>query len=269
MVRFTRLGAKRQFEPKRALLWVMLLAGIGIACWPLSEAAYSEWKQRELRASFEKEWQRETATAQVNAPQVNATQSNAPQSDALDLFGANAAERNALARRQERPDVTLNNVKPNNGKLALRPALSSPSARWLPTRLTIPKIGVDAIVVRGVSDSALKRGPGHDPFTALPGQTGNCVIAAHRNAYGWWFYRLNKLGNGDAVYLQTPEATYTYRVAYGDVVKATDTHLLASPRSPDAAPRLTLYSCTLPKSSRRVIVFANLVEPHVRPVSTP
>lgn len=126
---------------------------------------------------------------------------------------------------------------------------------WPLARLSCSRMKLDAVVVQGTSNSQLKRGPGHEIDTSLPGGP-NCVIAAHRNAFGWWFYRLNDLQPGDFVVLQVPERKFIYRVAASRIVSVQDTSILHS--RPDAAPRLTLYSCTLPKTEKRLVVIANL-----------
>mgnify|MGYP003296707183 CR=1 FL=1 len=46
---------------------------------------------------------------------------------------------------------------------------------------------------------------------ALAGETGNVGIAGHRTTFGRPFNRLNELGPGDVVTLETPFATYTYK----------------------------------------------------------
>ena len=63
-------------------------------------------------------------------------------------------------------------------------------------RIVIPAIGVDKIVVEGVSLADLKKGPGHYPETPLPGQEGNAAIAGHRTTYGAPFHRLDELQAG-------------------------------------------------------------------------
>ena len=60
-------------------------------------------------------------------------------------------------------------------------------------RIEIPKIGVDKIVVAGVALSDLRKGPGHYPNSALPGQIGNAAIAGHRTTYGAPFFRVDEL----------------------------------------------------------------------------
>jgi sortase A len=124
--------------------------------------------------------------------------------------------------------------------------------------LIIPDIGLDVVTVQGVDHRALRRGPGHDPASVWPGEVGNCIIAGHRNVWGSPFWRLNELGPGNRIELRTPRQSYIYRVSHTSVVAETDAGALSFPRHGRAAPRLTLYTCTLPKTTQRVLVVANL-----------
>ena len=76
----------------------------------------------------------------------------------------------------------------------------------------IPAIGVDKIVVEGVSLADLKKGPGHYPETPLPGQEGNAAIAGHRTTYGAPFNRLDELEPGDEITVTTVQGEFTYEV---------------------------------------------------------
>src|SRR5437016_4521066 len=58
------------------------------------------------------------------------------------------------------------------------------------TRLLIPKINLDVVIVEGTSNRALTLGPGHLKNTAMPGDPGNSVIAAHRDTYFRHVYEL-------------------------------------------------------------------------------
>jgi LPXTG-site transpeptidase (sortase) family protein len=80
------------------------------------------------------------------------------------------------------------------------------------TRIEIPSIGVNTIVVSGTSPSALRAGAGHYPSTALPGERGNVGIAGHRTTYGRPFNEVDALGRGDLIVLTTPIGKYTYSV---------------------------------------------------------
>jgi sortase A len=78
------------------------------------------------------------------------------------------------------------------------------------TRLRAPKIALDVVVVQGTGPTALQAGAGHYTETPLPGQVGNVGIAGHRTTYGRPFNRLNELGPGDHVYLDTPFQEFDY-----------------------------------------------------------
>lgn len=80
------------------------------------------------------------------------------------------------------------------------------------TRLVIPSIGLDTMVVEGTSWKALRAGAGHYPNTPLPGEEGNVAIAGHRTTYGKPFNQLDKVEVGSKIRLQTPLAVHTYQV---------------------------------------------------------
>lgn len=132
------------------------------------------------------------------------------------------------------------------------------------TRLVIPKISLDVLVVQGTTEAALEAGAGHYVNTPLPGQAGNVGIAGHRTTYGHPFNRLNVMGPGDVVELFTPYDEYIYRdvTAFDGLpnphaVLPTDTSVVAQPRNP-ADHWLTLTTCT-PKGSAAERLILRLV----------
>ena len=62
--------------------------------------------------------------------------------------------------------------------------------------LSIPSLDLEAVVFEGVSGESLRKGPGHMPWTPLPGQPGNAVISGHRTTYGRPFFNLDQLKPG-------------------------------------------------------------------------
>ncbi|MDQ3962429.1 MAG: class E sortase [Actinomycetota bacterium] len=80
------------------------------------------------------------------------------------------------------------------------------------TRMEIPKLDVDVIVVEGTTPAALHAGAGHYPETVLPGELGNVAIAGHRTTYGRPFNRMDELDPGDEIILTTPIGKHTYEV---------------------------------------------------------
>ena len=127
------------------------------------------------------------------------------------------------------------------------------------TRLQIPAIGVDVVVVEGTSASALRAGAGHYPATALPCEPGNVGIAGHRTTYGKPFNNLDRLKPGDTIVLTTPVGACTYTVSEAPfVVAPTDTWVV----DPTPEPALTLTTCHPKGSARqRLIVRAALSGP--------
>ena len=122
--------------------------------------------------------------------------------------------------------------------------------------LVIPDIGVDKIVVQGVSLEDLKHGPGHYPDTPLPGQPGNAAIAGHRTTYGAPFNRIDELDNGDEILVTTVQGSFVYEVMGQQIVSPSQVEVLNN----QGDNRLTLTACH-PKysASQRIVVSARLV----------
>jgi sortase A len=133
-------------------------------------------------------------------------------------------------------------------------------------QIRIPDIGVDKIVVQGVSLDDLKRGPGHYPDTPLPGQSGNAAIAGHRTTYGAPFNRIDELQPGAQILVTTQQGAFEYRVTQQQIVSPSQVEVLNN----FGDNRLTLTACH-PKysASQRIVVTAALVGPAVPSAPTP
>lgn len=126
------------------------------------------------------------------------------------------------------------------------------------TRLQIPAIGVDVVVVEGTSEQALQAGAGHYPGTPLPCEMGDVAIAGHRTTYGRPFSNVDRLVPGDKIVLTTPVGSCTYEVDRPPfVVLPDDTSVVANTPGQYT---LTLTSCT-PKgsASHRIVIKAMMV----------
>jgi sortase A len=127
------------------------------------------------------------------------------------------------------------------------------------TRIKIPAIGVDTVVVEGTSASALRAGAGHYPSTPLPCENGNVGIAGHRTTYGKPFNQLDRLKAGDVVILETPIGSCTYEITVEPrVILPTDLSVVSNDLTRQI---LTLTTCH-PKGSaaRRLYVQATLTK---------
>ena len=81
------------------------------------------------------------------------------------------------------------------------------------TRIKIPALGLDTVVVEGITPSALRAGAGHYPQTPLPCDPGNVAIAGHRTTYGRPFGNIDQLKPGDTIELTTPIGGCVYQVS--------------------------------------------------------
>ena len=145
----------------------------------------------------------------------------------------------------------------------LLPALQAYQPPPLPTPgpeqariIEIPAIGVNAPIVPGVYDwEQLKRGVGHHTGSALPGQNGNMVLAAHNDIYGEIFRDLSQLSPGDEFTVSTAARSYTYVVTKIEIVEPTQVEVMQSTNHASA----TLISCYPYRiNTQRIVVFADL-----------
>lgn len=103
-------------------------------------------------------------------------------------------------------------------------------------KLTIPAVGISAIVLEGDDDTTLNVAPGHIPGTALPSDKGNVGIAGHRDTF---FRGLETIRAGDAITLTTLRGNYQYKVESTRVVDPSQIEVLEQ----SATPSLTLVTC--------------------------
>jgi sortase A len=113
------------------------------------------------------------------------------------------------------------------------PALGDPVAI-----LTIPKLGVDDVMVEGTGPLQMMKGPGHLRGTPLPGRPGNSVIAGRRTTFGAPFRNLHALVPGDIITVYTPVGAFSYRVESVSTVTPGGTDVLG----PTVDSRLTLIT---------------------------
>ncbi len=79
--------------------------------------------------------------------------------------------------------------------------------------LDVPALKVEQVVIEGVGPQETRRGPGHVPGTAAPGQPGNSAVVARRSAFGGPFRTLGQLEPGDEILVTTIQGQTIYEVA--------------------------------------------------------
>jgi len=182
----------------RLLGTLLAVAGVLLLLWSLLvwqwqdpfTALYTKWKQRQLATQY-----------------VKRTESFKP------AIAKNtvAAERASIARE------------------AKRYRLSSTRGEVI-GRLRVPRMGVNMLLVNGTDHDTLKKGPGRDSRTFMPGENRLVYIAGHRTTYLAPFSHIDRLRRGDRVTIEVPYGTFIYAVTRHRIVKSTDLSVLRSPR---------------------------------------
>lgn len=126
------------------------------------------------------------------------------------------------------------------------------------TRVSIPRINMDAIVVEGASRKELSIGPGHVIDTAIPGEPGNAVITGHRDTF---FRNIYELKKGDEIMIRRNGQVFKYQVTGKKIVEPQDISVL----KPTQDAQLTLITCYptyyIGPAPKRLVIFSKLVEP--------
>lgn len=142
-------------------------------------------------------------------------------------------------------------------------------------KLIIPKINVDVPVVYGANYdhdsqmSAMEKGVSHFSIpgaNSVPGQVGNTVLSGHSSNdlfdpgdFKFIFAQLDKLQNGDTIFVNYQSTRYSYVVTKKEVVMPNQVDKLTYATD---KPVLTLITCTpLGTAQKRLLVTAEQVSP--------
>jgi sortase A len=168
------------------------------------------------------------------------------------IFQAQEVRRFEQARKSQKERQAPQSVKPSTGdespETPLLPVrLSGPGgasaqghetarrgAAW--GRIEVKSIGLSSMILEGVDPQTLRRGVGHIPGTAVPGEPGNVALAGHRDTF---FRALRNIRKDDEITLETLNGSYRYRVDSTQVVAPEDIEALNG--SGEAI--LTLVTC--------------------------
>jgi len=206
---------------------VLLAAGVLLLVWVLVvwrwqdpfTALYTTWKQHQLSRSYE---QRAEA---FQGPSFNATAAS----------DVTAAEIRATARRYR---------------------LESKRGQAI-GRLRVPRLGLNMVLVEGTDHNSLKKGPGRDRRTYMPGEGQLIYIAGHRTTYLAPFAHIERMKAGDPISIEVPYGTFRYRVFKHRIVAADELAVLHS----HGREIVELQACH-PRffASHRYIVYARLMQ---------
>jgi len=203
----------------------LILAGLLTLAWALVvwqwqdpfTAAYTRWKQQQLSSSLDR-----LVAGYKPAPLA---------------AGSLAAE-----RREVRREATAFRHDARRGQAI--------------GRIVIGRIGLHMVLVNGTDHDTLKKGPGRDLRTFMPGEDRLVYIAGHRTTYLAPFSHIDQIRTGDYIRVQMPYAQFLYRATGHRIVTATDMSVLKSPHHEE----LELQACH-PRffATHRYIVYGKLV----------
>jgi sortase A len=201
----------------------VLTLGWALLVWQWQDpftALYTTWKQHQLASQYDKRARSFTTT--ISGPTVK-------------------AERASIAR-----EAKVYRLRSKRGQVI--------------GRLRVPRMGINMLLVNGTDHDTLKKGPGRDGRTFMPGENRLVYIAGHRTTYLAPFSHIDRLRRGDRVTIEVPYGTFIYTVTRHRIVKSTDLSVLRSPRHE----LVELQACH-PRffASHRYIAYAKLlrVEP--------
>jgi sortase A len=171
----------------------VLTLGWALLVWQWQDpftALYTTWKQHQLASQYDKRARSFTTT--ISGPTVK-------------------AERASIAR-----EAKLYRLSSKRGQVI--------------GRLRVPRMGINMLLVNGTDHDTLKKGPGRDGRTFMPGENRLVYIAGHRTTYLAPFSHIDRLRRGDRVTIEVPYGTFIYAVTRRRIVKSTDLSVLRSPR---------------------------------------
>lgn len=131
----------------------------------------------------------------------------------------------------------------------------NPTVTHTLTKLSIPRLKVEDVVLEGISEHSLLLGPAHLSASAEPGTPGNAVIAGHRDTF---FRRIHRLRYGDDIFVTHGDHRFRYIVRSRKIVEPTDLSVI----KPSSDTELTLITCypthAVGPAPQRLIVIAKL-----------
>jgi sortase A len=154
----------------------------------------------------------------------------------LDTWSFQNREDRQLEQLLPRGPAEKHNVATPAALLASTKASSLLATDGLIGRISVPRLGMSAIVIEGTSARVLRRAVGHIAGTALPGEPGSVGIAGHRDTL---FRPLRNIRENDAIRFTTPAGDYEYRVTSATIVSPTDVAVL----EPGTSESLVLVTC--------------------------
>jgi len=254
--KFLKKWIKKHIKILKIFLYIIIAAGFLLLLYPMytnfiavrqEEQILTAWEEQQ-EAFFE---QKETAVEEEAA--VEETAEEAVETGTVPEDSAEIPEESEAAGLVEEPGMVIDG---SSQELSIYDGLTAED--FFPLKMTIPRIELEWISYEGTDSATLKKGPGHETLTPLPGDIGRSTISGHRTTYGAPFSRIDELEVGDLIYLETiNDELLVYKVTEQEIVKPTDVWILEGTDKKE----LLLTTCH-PKFSAatRLIIIAEMID---------
>lgn len=229
---------KRRIDYINILLILLIIGGIIIGLSPFVERIYDGYKQEDIiEFFFDQVDKREIANLKEKKSKAQ-------------------AYNQGLASRYDNKNVYIN-IEKFSGEY--KPTLIA--SNGVMGVVSLPKINERLPIYPGVSEEQLYKGVGHWPFTSLPigGKNTHSVLTTHSGIPDKkLFTDLEKMEEGDLLYLENIFGSLVYQVDQIKVVKPNDFSEIAILKDRDL---ITLLTCTpYGVNSHRLLVRATRLE---------
>ena len=239
---FMNKWIKKNIKILKIFLYIIIAAGLLLILYPMYTNLIATRQEDQVLTAWEE--QQEAFFEEKEA---------ADESSAVPEESAEIEEESEAAVLEEVPGFQVDS---SSKTLSIYEGLTAED--FFPLKMTIPRIELEWISYESTDSAVLKKGPGHESLTPLPGDIGRSTISGHRTTYGAPFNRVDELEVGDLIYLETiKDELFVYKVTEQQIVKPTDVLILEGTDKKE----LLLTTCD-PKFSaaNRLIIIAELID---------
>lgn len=246
---------KKKFSFRTLFGILIIVAGLGVAIYPLCVQGINKYRQNKMLEEFYKEIElnKQNQKAPVSVtPKPEVTTGN-PTEPENSLPGEENTDDREISNNtddlteEKQEDITLTpepTEKPNNNRL---------NGQTIVGIIEIDAIDLIYPIVEGSDKAEIGVAIGHMTGTANIGEIGNCALAGHRGGYsGSYFKNLNKLKKGDSIRLTDVYGNeFTYLMTESMIVEPTDVWVIEDTGENKAI--LTLITCENDGNQRLII----------------
>lgn len=229
---------------KKWLSTGLIVAGLGIAAFPIADKLYADYWQNKLLEAYDSQLTLNEEANQLAEADFLALQAIYEASDAVEATTTESTT--DIVESTETSTAESTEATTEKPKTVDKSVIG---------KIKISKINLIMPILMGATEKNLNRGATVIAGTSDFGEIGNVGIAGHRGrSYGLFFNRLDELGKGDIIEITTDNKVYKYTVYETLIVEPTDISVLYKNKEDKI---LTLVTCDPVKNpTHRLIIHA-------------